>query len=294
MLDTVFEVAEAPDEMCGGRGCAFEFSCAILAFGAEAVAGILEGVVDEFAAADDRAIGEVADAASQDLGEGDFADGFFLGFEEFGFCRLEFCGGHSLAFGDFAQFSVVLDPLFDGFAGIQQQTFAVFPGDIVFPEGVVGADAAVGPHGSNESGSRFLSVASWAAADGFAVAAPAIVGWVADDACADGIEVDVGGDGLSGDTVLDDDAFEAVFPEVAGAFVFGVVPHGVALEEALHELGEIVHAPGEAFVDGGDVGFGVFHDAIGDGFAGIGEFFGDEGDLCFGLDVSQAVKEFLI
>jgi hypothetical protein len=51
-----------------------------------------------------------------------------------------------------------------------------------------------------------------------------------------------------------------------------------------------MHAAGESLVDGGDVGFGVFHDLFGDGLAGIGEFLGDECDLGFGLDGSEAVE----
>jgi hypothetical protein len=55
-----------------------------------------------------------------------------------------------------------------------------------------------------------------------------------------------------------------------------------------------MHAAGESLVDGGDVGFGVFHDLFGDGLAGIGEFLGDECDLGFGLDGSEAVEELSV
>ena len=64
------EVTEGEEEVVGLFCGAFEAAGAGFAGGGEAVAGGFEGVVDEGFAADDGAVGEVADAVKEDCGEG--------------------------------------------------------------------------------------------------------------------------------------------------------------------------------------------------------------------------------
>ncbi len=97
------------------------------------------------------------------------------------------------------------------------------------PFGGVEADALVAKEGSNKAFAGFFAVAFRAAADGFAVAGPTVLGGIGDDAGSNGVEVDVGGDGSCGGAVFDDDAFVALFPEGAGAVVGAVEPFGESL-----------------------------------------------------------------
>ena len=155
------------------------------------------------------------------------------------------------------------------------------------PFGGVEADALVAEEGSNKAFAGFFAVAFGSATDGFSVAGPAVFCGIGDDACSNGVEVDVGGDGAGGGAVFDDDAFVSLFPEGAGAVVGAVEPAGEALEEGFHEFAEVVHAVGEAGVDFGGPCFAVL-------FSGFGEFFGDVGDDGFGVGGAEALEEFLI
>jgi len=76
--DSFAEVSEGPEGAFGGGGLAFEGAGSIFAFGAEAVFGGGKGFVDELPAADDRAVGEVADAAAQHVGDAEVFEGGFV------------------------------------------------------------------------------------------------------------------------------------------------------------------------------------------------------------------------
>ena len=256
-------------------GGAFEGPGAGFAFGAEVVAGGLVGFVDEVFAADDEAIGEVANAVKEDGGDGEVGeDGLVVaGLQHFG----GVLGDGAAGFG--WGFAFVFSEGEAHEAAVDAGGFGPFCG--------IEAGALVAEAGSDEAFAGFFAVAFGSPADGFAVAGPAVLGGVGDDAGSNGVEVDVGGDGAGGDAVLDDEAFEAFFPEGAGAVVGAVEPLGEALEEGFHELAEVVHAVGEAGVDLGGVCFVVL-------LSGFGEFFGDGGDEGFGVGGVEAMEEFLV
>lgn len=84
------------------------------------------------------------------------------------------------------------------------------------------------------------------ACESLGVAAEGVVFWIGDEACADGVEVDVGGDGLEGFWgIFDECAGEAFGPEGAETAGVSVEPAAEALLEFLHEGGDIAHAAGE-------------------------------------------------
>jgi hypothetical protein len=106
------------------------------------------------------------------------------------------------------------------------------------------------------------------ACGGFGVTAPGVVGGVLDEACADGVEVDVGGHGaddvdaggfgfdLFAEVGFDEHALEAVHPEGALALVALVVPAAEAFFDFFDEAGEVAEAVFEAVefrLDGGFV-----------------------------------------
>lgn len=83
------------------------------------------------------------------------------------------------------------------------------------------------------------------------VSAPAVILRVVDDACTNGIEVDVGGDGVEGvGASFDEDGAIAIFPEGAAAFVGAIEPLGEALFEDFHEGADVPHAGEPAFAEG--------------------------------------------
>ena len=63
--DACSESPQAPEGAASCGSAAFHSSRAVLALGAESMAGVGERFVYECAAADDRAVGEVADPAAQ-------------------------------------------------------------------------------------------------------------------------------------------------------------------------------------------------------------------------------------
>ena len=86
------------------------------------------------------------------------------------------------------------------------------------------------------------------ACESLGVAAEGVVFGIGDEACADWVEVDVGGDGLESERgVFDEGAGEAFCPESAEAAGVLIEPAAEALFEFLHEGGDIAHAAGEGF-----------------------------------------------
>ncbi len=78
--------------------------------------------------------------------------------------------------------------------------------------------------------------------DGLAVAAEAVVFGIVDEASADGVEIDVRGDGFNGAAGgLDEEGFKALGPEGAVAAVAFVEPDRKALFDQLHELRDVAH-----------------------------------------------------
>ena len=61
------QISGAPEFSCGGLAVAAKFAGSVLAFLGESVSCSGEGVVDDVLATDDRAVGEIADAAAQHL-----------------------------------------------------------------------------------------------------------------------------------------------------------------------------------------------------------------------------------
>jgi hypothetical protein len=251
----------APGEE-GSVGEAAHGACAGAAFGSEAVAKAAEHVFDELAAATDGAVVEVADAALEVLGEGEFA----LGLQD---------AGDVLGLEGAAEEFAVGSETFAAFVAFEEEVLAV---------GFQGAgegELLALEEGGDEELDR--GAGARAAGEGFGVAAPAVVLGVEDDASADRVEVDVGGDGEEGGaSAVDEDAFEAFFPEGAAALVAGVEPLGEALFEHLHEGGEIEHAG----VEGGEVvgkgsrviGLGEGVEALADG---VGELeAGEAAEVC--------------
>ena len=140
------------------------------------------------------------------------------------------------------------------------------------------------------------------ACDGFGVAAPGVVGGVFDEACADGVEVDVGGHGADdvdaggfgfvvfAEVGFDEHALEAVHPEGALALVALVVPAAEAFFDFFDEAGEVAEAVFEAvelLLGGGFVAeaapFGEFGLELVDvGFAVEGAEVGEEALFAIG------------
>ena len=82
------------------------------------------------------------------------------------------------------------------------------------------------------------------------IATEAVLFWIGDQACADWVEVDIGGDCLeSGGGFFDQSAGEAFCPESAEAAGVSIEPAAEALFEFLHEGGDIAHAAGEGLAD---------------------------------------------
>ena len=250
----------------------------------------MEKAVDEFLAAEDGAVLEVADFATDDLGDVEVAGCVFFESREF-----LFGGGfaHALAMHP----DQLIGAGFFLLRGVGDEELAVFSGEAALGPGGGGSGVAlVSAKGPDEAALGLRCSAP--AADGFAVGAPAVVGGVLADSAANGVEVDVGGHGPRGEAALDDDAVESILPKSAAKPVALVKPTGVALQERAHELAEIVHAFGVAVEDGGELGLAECAGFLLIGRAEAGEVlafsFGNEaGFVDFGLhggDVGARIK----
>jgi len=180
-----------------------------------------ELLLDEGLAAEDGAVGEMPDAAAQERGQRKFAAG--------GDDLLECLGCD--AGGVFAR---------GGSGAEEREAVARLRG------GPIGFAA------EREEAALRIGVAG----DRFAVAAEAVVFGVVDEAGADRVEVDVGGDGFDGPSGgLDEEGFETLGPERAVAAVAFVKPNREALLKQFHELRDVAHKRELAFAP--DIAFGA-------------------------------------
>ena len=287
--EVFFEVAGGPEVAGGGGGGTAQFAGAGFPVGSETVPGPGKEGVDKCTAADDDSVAEVANPMAEHLGEGDVAgtgEGFQLG--------LGLRWVDAFFEGFFLDLTVGRDDFTGFFLAFLKEEDAVGFGDAAGPVAGVGLGALFGHDGADKASAGFGAGAFADGSHGFAIAAPAVVGGVCDDAGTDWVEIDVGGDGAGGETVLDDDAFEGFLPEVSATVVLAVVPAGEALEEGFHEFAEVVHAVGVALMDALDAGFATGGVALRDDGAGFGEFPGDLGDGGFGVEGAKAFEEDLV
>lgn len=126
----------------------------------------------------------------------------------------------------------------------------------------------------------------WASGHSLAIAAPAIKGRIGDQSGADGVEVDVGGDGGEGRAVgADEDALKTFLPECAAPALAEVVPLTEALFEFFEVLAEITHAFPEVLAQS------VF---LNGEKRGVGELFADFLDVDWRVDGADALEQLCV
>ena len=125
-----------------------------------------------------------------------------------------------------------------------------------------------------------------ASGHGLAVAAPTVMGRIGNQFGADGVEVDVGGDGgESGAVSANQDAFESFLPECAAPALAKVVPLAEALFEFFEVLAEIAHALPEALAQS------VF---LNGEQGGVGELSAELLDVSWRVNGADALEQFCV